>query len=98
MWVVRPLPSRAPLVPSLPMVQRRNSELHSGSLPFDGLNTSAWLSQFYAACEALLSAQDASLKDVFGEDETTTANTLVQAQLVGDEYLVEIEAEAVLLK
>jgi enamine deaminase RidA (YjgF/YER057c/UK114 family) len=26
------------------------------------------------------------------------ANTLVQAQLVGDEYLVEIEAEAVVLK
>lgn len=60
-------------------IQRRNSELHSGSLPFDGLNTSAWLSQFYAASEALLSAQSQSLKDVFGDDEATTAQTLVQA-------------------
>ena len=60
-------------------IQRRNSELHSGSLPFDGLNTSAWLPQFYAASETLLSSQDLSLKDVFGDDETATAQTLVQA-------------------
>jgi len=60
-------------------IQRRNSELHSGSLPFDGLNTSAWLSQFYAASEALLSAQGLSLKTVFGDDEAATAQTLVQA-------------------
>lgn len=60
-------------------IQRRNSELHSGSLPFDGLSTSAWLSQFYSASEQLLSAQGLSLKDVFGDDEATTARTLVQA-------------------
>ena len=60
-------------------IQRRNSELHSGSLPFDGLNTSAWLPQFYAASETLLSAQDLSLEHVFGDDEAATAQTLVQA-------------------
>lgn len=59
--------------------QRRNNELHSGSLPFDALNTSAWLSQFYGACEALLAAQDSSLAEVFGQAEAETANTLVQA-------------------
>ena len=60
-------------------IRRRNSELHSGSLPFDGLNTSAWLPEFYAASETLLSSQDLSLKDVFGDDEAATAQTLVQA-------------------
>lgn len=60
-------------------LQRRNSELHSGSLPFDGLNTSAWLPQFYAACGTLLSGQGSSLKEVFGDDEAGTAETLVQA-------------------
>jgi hypothetical protein len=60
-------------------LQRRNSELHSGLLPFDGLNTSGWLPQFYAASEALLSAQGASLTDVFGQDEAAAAQTQVQA-------------------
>lgn len=60
-------------------LQRRNSELHSGSLPFDGLNTSTWLSQFYAACSVLLAAQGMSLDDVFGLDEAKTASTLIEA-------------------
>ena len=60
-------------------LQRRNSELHSGSLPFDALNTSAWLPQFYAACGALLGALGVSVKQIFGADEADTAETLVQA-------------------
>jgi hypothetical protein len=60
-------------------IQRRNSELHSGALPFDGLNTSAWLPQFYAATKALLWAQGATLEDIFGEAEAKTADTLVVA-------------------
>jgi len=60
-------------------IKRRNSELHSGSLPFDGLDTSVWLSQFYAACSALLSSQGSSLKSIFGEEEATTADTLIKA-------------------
>lgn len=60
-------------------LQRRNIELHSGALPFDGLNTSAWLPQFYATCGVLLAAQDTSLDDVFGADEAKTASTLIEA-------------------
>lgn len=60
-------------------LQRRNGELHSGALPFDGLNTSAWLSQFYSACNVLLRAQGSSLADVFGDDEAVTATTLIEA-------------------
>lgn len=60
-------------------LQRRNSELHSGALPFDGLNTAAWLPQFYLACGVLLSAQGSSLINVFGDEEAKTADTLVKA-------------------
>lgn len=60
-------------------LQRRNSELHSGALPFDGLNTSAWLPQFYSACGVLLAAQSSSLNDVFGDDEAKIAFTLIEA-------------------
>lgn len=60
-------------------LQRRNAELHSGSLPFDGLKTSAWLPQFYAACSLLLAAQGTSIEDLFGSEEAKTAETLIEA-------------------
>lgn len=60
-------------------LQRRNAELHSGVLPFDGLNTSTWLPQFYAACSVLLNAQDMPLDEVFGLEEAKIAFTLIEA-------------------
>lgn len=60
-------------------LQRRNAELHSGSLPFDSLKTSAWLPQFYVACSLLLSAQKLSLEALFGSDEVKTAEILIEA-------------------
>lgn len=60
-------------------LQRRNAELHSGSLPFDGLKTSTWLPQFYVACSLLLSTQGSSIEAIFGNDEVTTAQTLIDA-------------------
>lgn len=60
-------------------VQRRNAELHSAELPFDNLNTSTWLPQFYEVCSVLLAAQGSSLVDIFGDDEAKTASTLIEA-------------------
>lgn len=60
-------------------LQRRNAELHSGSLPFDALNTSTWLPQFYAACSALLGTLGMPMDKFFGPDEAKTAATLIQA-------------------
>jgi hypothetical protein len=59
-------------------LQRRNSELHSGALAFDALDTS-WLATFYASCEALLKAADSPLSAIFGPDEADTAATLIKA-------------------
>lgn len=58
--------------------QRRNSELHSGSLAFDELGTS-WLSQYYACCETLLETVGVPMTQLFGAQETKTATTLIQA-------------------
>lgn len=60
-------------------LQRRNAELHSGSLPFDSLDTSAWLPQFYVACSLLLTSQGSSIDALFGSDESKTAKTLIDA-------------------
>jgi hypothetical protein len=60
-------------------LQRRNTELHSGSLPFDSLKTSAWLPQFYDACDRLLSVQGSTIENLFGSEEVNTAKTLIAA-------------------
>jgi len=58
--------------------QRRNSELHSGSLAFDEIGTS-WLPQYYACCQTLLDAISVSMAQIFGDQEVATAATLIQA-------------------
>jgi hypothetical protein len=60
-------------------LQRRNAELHSGSLPFDNLRTSTWLPQFYVVCSLLLSTQGSSIEALFGSDEVKTAKILIEA-------------------
>jgi hypothetical protein len=58
--------------------QRRNAELHGGSLAFDELGTS-WLPQYYACCETLLRTVGVPMAQLFGDEEAETAKTLVQA-------------------
>lgn len=59
--------------------QRRNSELHSGELPFDDIGTSSWLSQYYNCCKVLLETVKVPMTQIFGTEEATTATTLIQA-------------------
>ncbi|MDN4573379.1 hypothetical protein DBB29_12400 [Pandoraea cepalis] len=59
-------------------LQRRNAELHSGSLPFDDLGTS-WLPQYYACCATLLQVVSVPTSQIFGDEEASTATTLIQA-------------------
>lgn len=64
---------------SITHVNRRNTELHSGALPFDGLGTSKWLSMFYATSRALLESIGEDLPLLFGAAEAEAAETLLQA-------------------
>ncbi|MEQ9266300.1 MAG: hypothetical protein RLN81_13810 [Balneolaceae bacterium] len=60
-------------------MELRNSEVHSGDLPFDKLNHSEWLGKFYSVCKILLAIKGLVLDDLFGTDEATTAETLIDA-------------------
>lgn len=58
--------------------ERRNSELHSGELAFDGMPTSLWLAQFYKASAILLASQGKTLSDLLpGNEEVKAAQQMI---------------------
>ncbi|RFB84795.1 hypothetical protein B5K11_32160 [Rhizobium leguminosarum bv. trifolii] len=58
---------------------RRNSELHSGEAVFEGIASSSWQPQFYAACTALLATMDLTLRDFIDGSEAEVAERLIAA-------------------
>jgi len=46
---------------------RRNSEIHTGNLPFDGIGPSSWLPMFYTVASTLVEAIGESLESLFGD-------------------------------
>jgi hypothetical protein len=58
---------------------RRNEELHSGSTPFDSVNSSAWMPMLYQSAEALLVSMNENLDTLFGPDESRLATELIAA-------------------
>lgn len=58
-------------------LERRNTEVHGGGLPFDGLRESQWLAEFYSSSKVLLATLGKDLEFLLGEDESRTANTLI---------------------
>ncbi len=60
---------------------RRNEELHSGSLPYDGINGSEWHGQFYRAAQVLLASMGYELKDFVGADQAKVAEKEIEAAI-----------------
>jgi hypothetical protein len=58
---------------------RRNAELHSGEIPFDGIKDSSWLPSYYRSCKVLLGTMSISLADFFGKEEGAVAEKLIEA-------------------
>jgi len=58
--------------------ERRNSELHSGELAFDGISTAIWLAQFYKALSALLKNQNKTLADLLPAEEIGPALEMIE--------------------
>lgn len=54
-------------------IDRRNRELHSGSLAFDELRPSQWLAKFYLVCDVLLNEIDEKLETLFGSEHAKEA-------------------------
>ncbi|MBF2761463.1 MAG: hypothetical protein ISN28_14595 [Ectothiorhodospiraceae bacterium AqS1] len=58
-------------------MDRRNSEVHTGKIPFDDISDISWQPQFYKACKILLETMDMRLIDLFGEEEADIAERLI---------------------
>jgi hypothetical protein len=58
---------------------RRNTELHSGQVPFDGVNASTWHPDFYRSCKVLLASLDLQLGDFLDAATAATAEEVIAA-------------------
>lgn len=58
---------------------RRNAELHSGELAFDGLKSATWQPKFYQACKVLLESMAMTLEQFVGADEAKAAEAVMVA-------------------
>ena len=70
---------------------RRNSELHSGEMGFDGVKASTWQPRFYQCCEVLLTSMGMRLEDFVGSDEATVATAMINA--AADESAKAVQGE-----
>ena len=60
-------------------VARRNSEVHSGNMPFENLGTSSWLPMFYTVCDILALEIGESLETLLGDDDAKRAREEIDA-------------------
>ena len=58
---------------------KRNAELHSGELAFDGVKGSTWQPRFYQTCAILLTSMGVTLPEFVGDDEAEVAKKLIDA-------------------
>jgi len=58
---------------------RRNTELHSGENPFEGVAESSWLPHYYKTVEILLSTMGIRMNEFFDEEVVNVANKLMEA-------------------
>ncbi len=49
-------------------IGRRNAELHSGELPYDGVHGSRWHGQYFRSCKVLLASMGYDLTNLVGEE------------------------------
>jgi|SRR6266566_4520869 len=61
------------------MIERRNEELHAGAPAFEDLPTQLWLADYFRLCQLLLSFQELTLVDLFGQEEASAAEEMIQA-------------------
>lgn len=69
------------------LIGMRNEELHSGGTPFEGLETRAWLVDYYRLCDLLLEHLDKDLAGLFDDEEAAAARRMIDAaneEILGD--------------
>lgn len=65
----------------LSLMEKRNSELHSGESPFIEYPTSIWLPKFLKVCKIFTEFQNKSLIDLLGEEDAKAAESNIEAEL-----------------
>ena len=60
-------------------VARRNSEVHSGNMPFENLGTSSWLPSFFTVSQILANEIGESLESLFGNKVAEQAKEEISA-------------------
>ena len=68
---------------------QRNTELHTGGLPFENLKLNEWLKEYYEVVEILCTHLGRDLEDLFGEEEAEAARELLKASAQGLESSVK---------
>lgn len=63
--------------------ERRNAEVHSSVLAFEGLKPAEWMASYYSVCKFLSSELGASLETLFGAEEAALAEAQISAQETG---------------
>lgn len=59
------------------IAQKRNDELHSSKLPFDGVDLRSWQQQYWRIIKLLCESQNRSLRDLLGEAESLAAEQII---------------------
>lgn len=62
-------------------INKRNSELHSGALPFEGVGSSSWLPMFYSVSKVLVESMDETLDSLLGREVAEEAEVHIVALL-----------------
>ena len=60
-------------------IARRNSEVHSGNMPFENLGTSSWLPSFFTVSQILANEIGESLESLFGNEVAEQAKEEIEA-------------------
>jgi hypothetical protein len=60
------------------ITNRRNEELHSGGIGFDGFHPKKWLSKYYKTLKILLEFQGKNLIDLLGKEEAGAAEEMIK--------------------
>ena len=72
---------------------RRNAELHSGEMGFDGVKGASWQPRFYQTCAVLLRSMGLTLEEFVGTDEAKAAEVIMAA--AADESAKAVEGDVV---
>lgn len=76
------------------LANKRNAELHSGLLPFDGIRLEAILPQLWEVCVILLEFQNKKLEEWIGKDEATRALQIIENHSAILKTIVESRVES----